>query len=478
MPQYKKLLRHAYKEITICISAVLAIAVVVGQGISVTKTDEFYEFIQASTMAGNMRIAYVLVPDMQFIKSHKNLSEKDQLNYRIAWRLKHRLMSRQKVVPSLDSLKEAIDNRQKLLASDTGVRFTKSDGSETVWNLDFNANPLWIKADFNNLSADFVFDTEPLKALLETGAILEVIEPENAVLTSYEERDGFFRVETEGVAKSGDDFNPESIVANIKETLEAGGTGVTIHIPSAPGEIVNETGEDLGDLKLIATGQSNFKGSTYARMRNVRKALNEHVNNTLVAPGETFSFNSTLEGPVSMSNGWSMAKIIVEGDQLADAPGGGICQASTTTYRALLNAGLVEEERRAHSLYVYYYEKYGVGIDATIFPGQQDLKFVNDTGNYMLVQAYDDGYEAVVNIYGTDDGRTVEFEGPYFADTAPEDFQVHERELRRNEIAWIRKVTYPDGEEKENLILSRYKSIPVHLVSKYTTLHASADEEN
>ena len=478
MHQFKKFIRNAYKELTICAFVALTIVLVVAQGISVIKTDEFYEFIQASTLAGNIRIAYVLMPDLQVKKGHRNLSEKDQFNYRIAWRLKKRLMERKIIVPSIDSLKKSIDKRQKLLAMDTEIKFIKSDGTETVWNLNLHAHPHWIKAEFSKLSADFSFDPEPLQALLDTGAILKIIEPENVVLTSYEERDGFFRVETDGPAKTGDAFDSEVVASVIKETLEAGGTGVTIEIPSVHGQIVNETGEDFGDLKLIATGQSNFLGSTYARMRNVRKALNEHVNNTLVAPGEIFSFNGTLEGPVSVGNGWSMAKIIVEGDQLVDAPGGGICQASTTVYRALLNAGLPEEERREHSLYVYYYEKYGVGIDATVFPGQQDLKFKNDTGNYVLIQAYDDGYEAIVNVYGTSDGRSVEFEGPYFTTTAPDNFQVYERELRKNEIAWVRKVTYLNGEEKENMILSRYKTIPSYLVSKYTTLHASAGDDN
>jgi len=253
---------------------------------------------------------------------------------------------------------------------------------------------------------------------------------------------------------------------------------VTIEIPSAPGEIVNETGEDFGDLKLIATGKSNFRGSTYARMKNVRKALNEHINNTLVAPGETFSFNSTLEGPVSMSKGWSMAKIIVEGDKLEDAPGGGICQASTTVYRAMLNAGLPEEERRAHSLYVYYYEKYGVGIDATIFPGQQDLKFKNDTGNYVLLQAYDDGYEAVVNVYGTDDGRVVELEVRTLRRHLRKNLKCMKGNCVKMKSHGLEKLSIRMGKKRKTLLFSRYKTLPLFLVSKYGTLHASAGGDN
>ncbi|KKW38159.1 MAG: VanW family protein [Candidatus Peribacteria bacterium GW2011_GWB1_54_5] len=165
-----------------------------------------------------------------------------------------------------------------------------------------------------------------------------------------------------------------------------------------------------------------------------------------------------------------MAQVIFEGDQLKPAPGGGICQASTTVYRAIVNAGFPVVERRAHSLYVSYYKKYGVGIDATIFPGTQDLTFLNDTEQPLLIQAYDDGYEAVVNFYGTPDGRTVELQGPYFSTNAPEGMLINDRQVMKNEIVWIQRVNYADGSVKENLILSRYKELPAYVRNEYAYL--------
>ena len=143
---------------------------------------------------------------------------------------------------------------------------------------------------------------------------------------------------------------------------------------------------------------------------------------------------------------------------------------ATTTYRAILLAGLPVVNRKAHSLYVSYYEKYGVGMDATVYPGQQDLTFTNDTGNFLLVQSYDDGFEARVNIYGTSDGRIVRMEGPYFATNAPEDLSVHDRSLAKNEIVWRQHITY-GGVTVTNTIVSRYKTIPLSIARKYSEEH-------
>jgi vancomycin resistance protein YoaR len=167
------------------------------------------------------------------------------------------------------------------------------------------------------------------------------------------------------------------------------------------------------------------------------------------------------------------------------APGGGICQASTTTYRAILNAGLPVIQRRSHSLYVTYYKEYGVGIDATIFPGSQDLTFINDTGNYLLIQAYTDGNEAYVNIYGTPDGRKVAMDGPFFSTNAPSDLIINNRSIRGNEIAWKHYVLYSNGELKTDTIVSAYKSLPSYVkqsetavINSFDILHAAAPNES
>ena len=387
---------------------------------------------------------------------------------RIAYRLQNRLYKTGRVTPPLSLIREAVAQRQSYLRSHVHASIKDTNGKErSKLDISLHANPLWIVPKFNLTTASYKINAERVSEFLSKIQFEGIYPPENITLTKIEERNEVFRAETSSVAKSGIQINISKTTQLLVDALDSSNEDLEIQLENVSGTITNETDEKLGDLKLIASGRSNFAGSTYARMQNVRKALRKHVNNTVVPPGETFSFNSTLDGPVTESRGWYIAKVIFEGDQLKPAAGGGICQASTTVYRAIVNAGFPVVERRAHSLYVSYYKKYGVGIDATIFPGYQDLVFTNDTEDTLLIQAYDDGYEAVVNIYGTSDGRTVDLEGPYFSTNAPDDFLVNDRKIKVNEVAWIQRVKFTDGTMKENVILSRYKELPKYVKNEF-----------
>lgn len=171
--------------------------------------------------------------------------------------------------------------------------------------------------------------------------------------------------------------------------------------------IRNEDANNLGIKELLGRGESSFSHSSAIRNKNIKRGA-EVVNFVLVPPGETFSFNKNL-GDVSTENGYYMAYIIREGRTELDV-GGGICQVSTTMFRAALNAGLPITERRPHAYRVSYYEEGSdPGFDATIFLPSPDLKFENDTDHHILIQSFYDGdnKKLAYEIYGTSDGRTV-----------------------------------------------------------------------
>jgi vancomycin resistance protein YoaR len=86
--------------------------------------------------------------------------------------------------------------------------------------------------------------------------------------------------------------------------------------------------------------------------------------------------------------------------------GGGICQVSTTLFNAAFFAGLKITERRNHSIYIDHYPK---GRDATVSDVSPNLRFVNDTDNYILVRGSSDGVVTIFSIYGTSDGRKVTY---------------------------------------------------------------------
>jgi vancomycin resistance protein YoaR len=220
--------------------------------------------------------------------------------------------------------------------------------------------------------------------------------------------------------------------------------------------LINKTGLEIPDLSLLAVGKSDFKSSDAGREKNIRRAANEKFDFVWVPAGEVFEFNSLL-GAVTLENGWFEALGIFNGDQLRMTPGGGICQVSTTFYRAALAAGLEIVERSPHSLYVKYYRLHGNGLDAAIYPGIKDLKFRNNTFSPMLLHAKVLGDELYVEVYGVSDGRKVELFGPFFSDSRDEILKG-KKNIGRNAIAWIQRITKDDGEVVENFIYSTYKN--------------------
>jgi len=178
-----------------------------------------------------------------------------------------------------------------------------------------------------------------------------------------------------------------------------------IVVKETPPDYKTEDVNNLGIKELIGRGESNFRGSIASRVYNVNLAATK-INGALIAPGEIFSFNQTL-GDVSKLTGYKEAYVIKDGKTVL-GDGGGVCQVSTTIFRAALDAGLPIIERRAHSYRVGYYEQgFPPGLDATVYSPTTDLKFKNDTPAHILIQAYPDtqNLTLVFELYGTSDGR-------------------------------------------------------------------------
>lgn len=194
-----------------------------------------------------------------------------------------------------------------------------------------------------------------------------------------------------------------------------------IDLPVVTLEPKIKTGEsnNFGIRELIAVGKSKFLGSIPGRVHNIELAASK-INGRLIPPGETFSFNDAL-GDVSASTGFQPAYIIKDGRTVL-GDGGGVCQVSTTLFRAALNSGLPIVERYAHSYRVSYYEQESpVGLDATVFAPSYDLKFKNDMLNYILIQTKTDlnNLSLVFELYGTKDERQVEITKPVMYSQSP-----------------------------------------------------------
>jgi vancomycin resistance protein YoaR len=126
------------------------------------------------------------------------------------------------------------------------------------------------------------------------------------------------------------------------------------------------------------------------------------VDDKLIAPGATFSFNRTT-GERNAAKGFLEAPVIVNGE-LTTGLGGGVCQVSTTVFNTAFDAGLKITERTNHALYISHYPQ---GRDATVDYPSVDLKFVNDTGNWMLLRTFVSSSALTVALYGSPVRRKV-----------------------------------------------------------------------
>lgn len=265
------------------------------------------------------------------------------------------------------------------------------------------------------------------------------------------------KVTLEGTIKEGQkvvDFltRPQIIWAIFQNTNTA-----NAFVEKQAGQILNETGQELGPMELLGEGKSTFWGSSPEREFNIRKALNEKMNGILIPPGAEFSYVDAL-GPIEYG-GWKRALVIVNGTEVEPAPAGGVCQVSTTVYRAALDAALVVTEQRSHSLYVIYYNDYGDGLDATVFPGEQDLKFTNNTPGYLLMIAQEEGYyESTIRFYGQSDGRSTTLIGPYTASNETDESLMYVGDLGIGDMAWKYIIRHGDGSKETNWLHSSYFS--------------------
>lgn len=258
--------------------------------------------------------------------------------------------------------------------------------------------------------------------------------------------------------------------------------------------------KDMGIVELVSSGETDYSGSPANRIHNIKTGLSK-FQGVMVKPGEEFSFGSTI-GPVNGSTGY-LQELVIKGDKTIPEYGGGLCQVSTTAYRAMINAGYPILDRRNHSYMVSYYKP--LGLDATFYEGGQDIRFLNDTPNHIVMQTLMQDGHTYYNFYGTKLNRTVEMIGPYYSNwrsapgtrteysssLAPGQKKVLGHAVPGVNVTWYRHVTYNDefvtNEEtgvKENktfleTIFSNYQARPnYYLVGGPAPSENPAPEQN
>ena len=204
------------------------------------------------------------------------------------------------------------------------------------------------------------------------------------------------------------------------------------------------TKDELSKIKgIMGTFTSNYSTSAPGRCNNIEIATSS-LNGTLIMPGETFSFNDVV-GPRTVERGYQEAGTYV-GNKVEPGIGGGICQVSTTLYRAAMKANLRSVERTNHSMVVGYAQP---GLDATVSYGYLDYKFKNTYDFPIYIKGTTVGKIVTYTIYGDTtalNGKTYDMANEVLETIPPETKVVPDN-------------TLPEGkEEKDGAGMTGYKA--------------------
>jgi len=221
-----------------------------------------------------------------------------------------------------------------------------------------------------------------------------------------EPRDATFAVSSRGVRivpdLVGRSVNVPATVENIvRAALSPGNRTAVVVIQTKDAKRTKKDAQAMGIKQLVSSYTTEF-GGVENRIHNVQ-LVSHLIDDTLIAPGATFSFNGTT-GDRNASKGFLDAPVIINGE-LTTGLGGGVCQVSTTVFNAAYEAGLSITARTNHALYISHYPQ---GRDATVNYPDIDLKFVNDTKAWLLLRTFVSSYSLTVNLYGTSPHRRVE----------------------------------------------------------------------
>ncbi|MFD9394361.1 VanW family protein [Streptomyces sp. NPDC060000] len=159
-------------------------------------------------------------------------------------------------------------------------------------------------------------------------------------------------------------------------------------------EVTRESAARLGLREKMSSFTVHFQPAAY-RTRNIGRAA-RLINGSVVMPGETWSFNRTV-GERTKANGFGEGIMILDGE-FTKAPGGGVSTMATTMFNAMFFAGVKPVEYGAHSFYI---ERYPEGREATVAWGSLDLRFANDSGHALYIQAESTDTSVTVNFLGT-----------------------------------------------------------------------------
>jgi len=352
----------------------------------------------------------------------------------------------------LEKEARAIINRGAL-----SLRFVENDNQIKYWKIKSVKLITLAKAQAGQL----LLDPQKIEEYLKLVVAPEV--DRAPLLPRFEIKNG--KVNNWEPGKDGRQLNIPELALKISEEFKNGLNEVDLISEPVPANNPN-SGADFNITELLGTGHSAFTGSPANRRHNIKIGA-EAIHGLLIKPDEEFSLIGAL-GEIDSKSGY-LTELVIKGDKTVPEYGGGLCQLGTTVFRAAISTGLPITMRQNHSYRVSYYEP--AGTDATIYDPTPDLRFVNDTGKYLLIQTRIEKSDLYIDFWGTKDGRIASSTYPTIynivkpeptkiietSNLAPGEKKCTESSHNGADAYFDYTVIYPDDLGKEN-INQRFKS--------------------
>lgn len=269
------------------------------------------------------------------------------------------------------------------------------NNNESLWHIKPEKLITWfsLKKDQNQII--LTLDSEKIKQYLNLSVAPEI--DREAIRPRFEIKDG--KVVSWETGAKGQKLDLEANAQKITADVLSGQKNITLSVSEITDAGLS-TEENFNIKEIIGTGHSNFAGSPVNRRKNIAIGA-ASVHGLLIKPSEEFSLVTVL-GDVSKETGY-FPELVIKGDKTIPEYGGGLCQIGTTIFRTALATGLPITARQNHSYRVAYYEP--AGTDAAVYIPNPDVRFINDTGNYILIQSRLEKNDIYFDFWGVHDGR-------------------------------------------------------------------------
>ncbi|MBU0648781.1 VanW family protein [Patescibacteria group bacterium] len=339
-----------------------------------------------------------------------------------------------------------------------------TDFEKFSWQFSDEDFATWLSLEKDEAGGvNIAFSREPVQTTLaEIGQKIEV-----------EPRDAKFKMENGRViefvgSRDGIAIDWEATLDNFEtRILTEGESDAEIKVAVSEPEVTIGDLNNLGIKELIGVGRSDFGGSPANRRHNIRVG-SDMLHGLLIEPDEEFTTIGNL-APVTAASGY-LPELVIKENKTIPEYGGGLCQIGTTMFRVAISAGLPITERQPHSYRVVYYEP--AGKDAAVYEMHPDVRFINDTGNHILIQTHIQGDDLIFEFWGTNDGREAyqsdsriynitsppPLKEVETLDLAPGEKKCTEGAHAGADAEFDYKVTYADGRIEEETFSSHYRA--------------------